>query len=87
VGSRVPTQGVLIKRSLLSIGQLLAVTTKLAGRVLEVLGGESDFVKAGQAVAPLQIDGLQAQREKASARLQESHVSAGGLRKTIARIV
>ena len=41
----------------------IAVATKLAGRVLEVLVAEGDFVKAGQPLARMQIDGLQAQRE------------------------
>jgi pyruvate/2-oxoglutarate dehydrogenase complex dihydrolipoamide acyltransferase (E2) component len=43
----------------------IAVATKLAGRVLDVLVAEGDFVKAGQPLARMQIDGLQAQREEA----------------------
>ena len=41
----------------------VAVATKQAGRVLDILVGEGDFVTAGQPVARMQIDSLQAQRE------------------------
>ena len=53
----------------------IAVATKLAGRVLEVLVAEGDFVKAGQPLARMQIDGLQAQREEAVARLQQAQLA------------
>lgn len=53
----------------------IAVATKLAGRVLEILVAEGDFVKAGQPLARMQIDALQAQREEAVARLQQAQLA------------
>ncbi len=53
----------------------IAVATKLAGRVQDILVAEGDFVKAGQPVARMQIDGLQAQREEAVARLQQAQLA------------
>ena len=55
----------------------IAVSTKLAGRVQDILVAEGDFVKAGQPVARMQIDGLQAQREEAVARLQQAQLAMG----------
>lgn len=48
------------------------IATKLAGRVEQILVREGDFVSAGQVVAKMQIDTLQAQREEALAAHQES---------------
>ncbi len=48
------------------------VATKLAGRVQEVLVTEGDFVAAGQPLARMQIDTLQAQREEARAQHQQA---------------
>ncbi|MEZ5646812.1 MAG: HlyD family efflux transporter periplasmic adaptor subunit [Burkholderiaceae bacterium] len=50
----------------------IAVASKLAGRLQEVLVREGEFVKAGQPLARLQAEGLQAQRDEASARLQQA---------------
>ena len=50
----------------------VAVATKQAGRVIDILVGEGDFVTAGQPVARMQIDSLQAQRDEAMARLQQA---------------
>jgi HlyD family secretion protein len=50
----------------------IAVATKLAGRVEEIMVAERDFVKAGQPLARMQIESLQAQREEALARLQQA---------------
>ncbi|QDF98341.1 hemolysin D [Azoarcus sp. DD4] len=48
------------------------VATKLGGRVLEIHAGEGDFVKAGDVLAQMQVDGLNAQRDEASARHQQA---------------
>ncbi len=53
----------------------VAVATKQAGRVLDILVGEGDFVTAGQPVARMQIDSLQAQRDEAMARLQQAQLA------------
>ena len=53
------------------------VATKLPGRIEEVLVSEGEFVKAGQPLARMQIDTLQAQREEAEAgRQQALHAAA-----------
>lgn len=48
------------------------VSTKLAGRVAEILVSEGDFVKAGQVLARMQTDTLEAQRDEAVAGRQEA---------------
>lgn len=48
------------------------VATKLAGRVEDILVREGDFVQAGQVLARMQIDSLQAQLEEAQAAHQEA---------------
>ncbi|AOY96291.1 hemolysin D [Cupriavidus sp. USMAA2-4] len=48
------------------------VATKLAGRVTAVLVTDGDFVKAGQPLARMQSDTLQAQREEADAQRQRA---------------
>lgn len=53
------------------------VATKLAGRIDEILVREGDFVKAGQPLARMQVDVLQAQRDEAVAgRQQAEHAVA-----------
>jgi HlyD family secretion protein len=56
----------------------VAVATKLGGRVEKILVDEGDFVKAGQPLAQMQIESLQAQREEALARLQQAHQAVDG---------
>lgn len=56
----------------------ISVATKLAGRVEEIMVAEGDFVKAGQPLARMQIESLQAQREEALARLQQAQQSVSG---------
>ena len=51
----------------------IAVAGKLAGRLQEVRVREGDFVQAGQVLARLQVEGLQAQHDEARARLQQAH--------------
>ena len=55
----------------------IAVATKLGGRVKEILVGEGAFVKAGQPLARMEIESLQAQREEAKARLQQAREAVG----------
>ncbi len=50
----------------------IAVASRLAGRLQEVLVGEGDFVRAGQPLARLQADSLLAQQDEAQARLQQA---------------
>lgn len=56
----------------------ISVATKLAGRVEEIMVAEGDFVKAGQPLARMQIESLQAQREEALARMQQAQQSVSG---------
>ncbi len=46
------------------------IATKMAGRIVEVLAREGDFVHAGQPLVRMQIDTLNAQRSEAVANLQ-----------------
>jgi len=48
------------------------IATKLAGRVVDIFVQEGDFVKAGQVVAQMQSNVLEAQLEEAHAQLQEA---------------
>jgi HlyD family secretion protein len=48
------------------------VAAKLAGRVQDILVSEGDFVTAGQTLAHMQVQTLEAQRDEAQARLQQS---------------
>lgn len=48
------------------------VAAKLAGRIEEILVNEGDFVKAGEPLAHMQLDVLQAQRDEAMAQYQQA---------------
>lgn len=48
------------------------VATKLAGRVVAITVNEGDFVQAGQPLAQMQVDVLDAQRDEARAKSQEA---------------
>ena len=48
------------------------VATKLAGRVKEILVNEGEFVKAGQTLAQMQVDVLDAQRDEARAQSRQA---------------
>ena len=48
------------------------VATKLPGRVQDILVDEGDFVTAGQPLAHMQVQTLEAQRDEALARQQQS---------------
>ena len=56
----------------------VAVSAKLAGRIREILVSEGEFVTAGQTVARMEIASLQAQRDEATARLQQAQESIAG---------
>lgn len=48
------------------------VSSKLGGRVQDILVADGDFVSAGQTLAHMQVQTLEAQRDEASARHQQS---------------
>ena len=48
------------------------IATKYAGRVADIFVGEGDFVKAGQVLAQMQIDVLNAQLDEARALAQQA---------------
>lgn len=48
------------------------VAAKLGGRVQDILVGEGEFVTAGQVLAHMQVQTLEAQRDEARARQQQS---------------
>ncbi|MDY0309154.1 MAG: HlyD family efflux transporter periplasmic adaptor subunit, partial [Castellaniella sp.] len=48
------------------------IATKLPGRVDQILVDEGDFVKAGQVLAVMNLDSLQAQLDEASARQRQA---------------
>lgn len=52
------------------------VAARLPGRLVEVLVREGDFVKAGQPVARMQLDGLEAQRAEARAGRDQARHAA-----------
>ncbi len=60
------------------------IATKLPGRVEEVLVSEGEFVKAGQTLARMQVQSLQAQRDEAIARLQQAQQGVSGAQAQVA---
>lgn len=60
------------------------VATKLAGRLQDVLVQEGDFVTAGQTLAHMQVDTLQAQRREAEAQYQQAINSEASAKAQIA---
>lgn len=60
------------------------VATKLPGRVQEVLASEGQFVAAGQVLARMQVDSLQAQRDEALARLQQAQTGVASAEAQVA---
>jgi HlyD family secretion protein len=53
------------------------VATKIAGRVEEILANEGDFVRAGQVLARMDTDVLEARRREAEAQLAQAQISIG----------
>jgi len=60
------------------------VATKLAGRVTDILVAEGEFVKAGQPLAHMQVESLQAQRDEAVARQQQALQAVAGAQAQVA---
>ncbi|MFW7344838.1 MULTISPECIES: HlyD family secretion protein [unclassified Pigmentiphaga] len=60
------------------------IATKFAGRVQKILVGEGDFVKAGQTLARMQVDVLQAQYNEAAALHQEALHGVGAAQAQVA---
>ncbi len=60
------------------------ISTKLPGRVVEVLVTEGDFVAEGQVLARMQVDTLMAQYEEAQAGLREAEHAVAAARAQIA---
>ena len=56
----------------------ITIASKLAGKVQEILVSEGEFFKAGQVLARMQIDSLEAQRDEAEARLQQAEQTVSG---------
>ncbi len=50
----------------------IGVAAKLGGRIRDILVNEGDFVTAGQTLAHMQVQTLEAQRDEASARHEQS---------------
>lgn len=48
------------------------VSTKFSGRLQDILVADGDFVSAGQTLAHMQVDTLEAQRDEAAAKHQQS---------------
>ncbi len=53
----------------------IAIASKIAGRVTDILVNEGDFVIKDQLLARMQIDGLTAQRDEALARVEQAQQS------------
>ncbi len=60
------------------------VATKLPGRVKDILVDEGDFVSAGQTLAHMQVQSLDAQRDEASARQQQAITAVGSAEAQVA---
>ncbi|MDD2545059.1 MAG: HlyD family efflux transporter periplasmic adaptor subunit [Burkholderiaceae bacterium] len=54
------------------------IATKVAGRLDQLLVSEGEFVQAGQTLARMQVQSLQAQRAEALARLQQAQQAVSG---------
>ncbi|MCO5975113.1 HlyD family secretion protein [Ideonella oryzae] len=65
-------------------GTEIDVAAKLGGRVEDILVNEGDFVKAGQPLASMQIQSLQAQRDEAEARVQQAVQSVASAQAQVA---
>lgn len=60
------------------------VATKLPGRIAEILVNEGDFVDAGQVVAKMQTDELEARRREAVAQLTQAKAAVAGAKAQVA---
>ena len=60
------------------------ISTKLAGRIDDILVDEGDFVTAGQPLASMQLDTLQAQRDEAVASLHQAETNVAAAEAQVA---
>ena len=60
------------------------VATKYPGRVAEILVREGDFVTAGQPLARMQVDSLQAQHREAEAGREQARQAVAAARAQVA---
>lgn len=60
------------------------VATKLAGRVLDILVNEGDFVQAGQALAQMRVATLDAQRDEAMAQSRQAVTAVASAKAQVA---
>jgi HlyD family secretion protein len=61
------------------------VAAKIAGRIDEILVDEGDFVTAGQVLAKMDTDVLEAQLREAQARLEEAQIAVGTAKAQVAQ--
>lgn len=61
------------------------ISTKVPGRVKEILVHEGDFVKAGQVLARMDTEQLEAQRRQAQAQLQRAKISVDTAKSFVAQ--
>ncbi|HRD34368.1 MAG TPA: biotin/lipoyl-binding protein, partial [Rhodocyclaceae bacterium] len=61
------------------------IATKFAGRVDDILVGEGDFVTAGQVLARMQVETLQAQYDEAVAGEHEARQATAAAQAQIAQ--
>ena len=62
----------------------LDISTKLPGRIETILADEGDYVEAGQVVAVMQLDSLEAQLEEAKAYFQQAKHNADSAKAMVA---
>lgn len=60
------------------------IAARYSGRIREMTVNEGDFVQAGQPLAYMQIDVLEAQRDEARAQLQQAHHAVASARALVA---
>lgn len=61
------------------------ISTKIPGRIKEILVNEGDFVKAGQILARMDTEQLQAQRRQAEAQLQRAIINVDTAKSFVAQ--
>lgn len=71
LGQRGTPEGLLVSNGRIEATEV-DVAAKSGGRVVQILADEGDLVQAGQVLAHLQIDSLQAQLREAQAQLQQA---------------
>ena len=61
------------------------ISTKVAGRIKDILANEGDFVKAGQILARMDTEQLEAQRRQAQAQLQRAIIAVDTAKSLVAQ--